>query len=1741
MKKKVLSILLTLCIVLSLLPPMPALAANSGTCGAEEDGGNVTWTYDSSSYSRTLTIRGNGPMADYTSIVSTPWFTESPDSKSTYSLVVEEGVTTVGDNCFFGTSNYMASLSKISLPSTITSIGEMNFSGLSYQVEITFAEPSQLKTIGDFAFYGSTGLGSIDIPDGVTIIGSQAFATSGLTSLTLPEGVTSIGAQAFAACWSMTDLFLPASLQTLADSAFTGCTSLANVTFNGTRERWETLTAGFSDTHPLKTINVYCNGLEPDTPITYTVSFAPGTGSGTMEPKTVTKGEDNVVTLPECAFSAPDGYAFGGWNIDGTLYSPGDEYTVAGDVTFTATWDKIQTGTCGDVTWTIAGDTLTISGNGAMADYTDANQIPWRSYSLSTPLNVVIGEGVTKIGVGAFLSCRLKDVTIAGTVRTIPFEAFTQGEVKSITLQPGVETIARLAFHDCNGLTEISIPATVKNVGENAVYFSNGTANTLATVNFGGTREQWDSFGITQANNAALYAAEVNTTEGSTYKITFEPGVSASDPNVMPAVFVAANSSFTLPENKFAAPTGMHFTGWQIGGEVKAAGTVIAVAGPVTVTAQWANNRHKMTFQAGGGSGTMAEVEIEANTSYIMPACGFAPPVGKRFTKWELNGAPDRVGDMYEAGASYPVTGDAIATAHWENKPCTITFVGGDSEAVGTMEPVATTGNSTYKLPICTFTVPGKQFYRWLVNGVEQSPNDVLTITDDITVTALWTNLYTITFQAGEGSGTMPEAAVADGSTYQLPDCAFTAPEDKRFQAWQINGQSYAPSQKITVTEDLTVTALWASSQIISFDANGGSGTMADVPYTRGMNYVLPECGFTPPASASFKAWLIDGQEYAPGALYPLQTGATVRAVWLRHCTVTLNPNATDATVSVSSISADQGQKYGASQPNGELPRPIRAGYGFTGWFTAAEGGYLVQGDTPVTQEGDHTLYAHWSVISVGEEMSYSFANTGDAFGYRVGIDRIPYSIFVKMFGDTPLARFGYEALGTWQGSCYGMATSSAILSQPGSGVTPGGFKAGAGMPFDLKVHDKNDGLGIDVQEFVEMMMASQFQYIKQHYVSQDLTEIFDVLKEVQEGKRPPVEITIDGFYRGGQNVAHAVTGVAAEEISEMVGCLYIYDGNYPHHSYLYSTPRRILLYRSTPTGPYTHWYYSADFQGAGLSYIDYEDFYEVWNNRADKNGSRAASSENTHELLMVNSGNVDVYDASGTKVAYVKDGKLITEREDISQLRLCDSSETSEDGSYYVHDTAIWLPVGLYTVVNQEEKSGQEKFQATMVHVNQAAQVAATGDTISFLVDDNAVNESSTSAPVNYVRLAEPDADYEITLSSSLESTYSQTKLTGTGDNKPVAFAQIDSQLHTDGVDLASPEAKIETRQPDLPDAEQSSRPWTPVENTNVEDEMPDTVGTKVKKATMTFDANGGSGSMDSQTATIGTFFVLPRCEFTAPGGKEFDCWAVGSLNSETKKQIGESFLAQEDTTLYPLWKNTGASSGGTQTVIVPSPGVTASPSPSPDGTPSPSPDESPSPSPDGTPTPPPDGTPSPSPEPWKNPFPDVKEDQWYIKAVEYVCVNGLMAGYKNGKFGPSDSLTRAQFAQILYSKAGKPAAASGAFTDVKDGQWYANAVNWAAAQKIVAGIGNGKFAPGNPITREQLAIMLWRYAGSPEPEKNELDFRDAGKISKYAWKALCWASENGIVSGKGGGILDPRGIAKRSEAAQMLMKYFK
>ena len=172
---------------------------------------------------------------------------------------------------------------------------------------------------------------------------------------------------------------------------------------------------------------------------------------------------------------------------------------------------------------------------------------------------------------------------------------------------------------------------------------------------------------------------------------------------------------------------------------------------------------------------------------------------------------------------------------------------------------------------------------------------------------------------------------------------------------------------------------------------------------------------------------------------------------------------------------------------------------------------------------------------------------------------------------------------------------------------------------------------------------------------------------------------------------------------------------------------------------------------------------------------------------------------------------------------------------------------------------------------------------------------------------------------------------------------------------------------------------------------------------------------------------------------------------------------------------------------------------------------------------------------------FTDVAADGWYHEAVDYMIENGYMNGMSDTLFGVDGSVTRGQLVTILYRIAGEPAVtAENPFTDVEAGQWYTDAVIWAAGEGIVNGVTETAFAPAQNITREQLVTMFWRYAGAPEGDAKALEaFTDIADVSAYAVEAMAWAVENGIVSGVTENTLVPGATATRAQISVIVQRF--
>ena len=280
----------------------------------------------------------------------------------------------------------------------------------------------------------------------------------------------------------------------------------------------------------------------------------------------------------------------------------------------------------------------------------------------------------------------------------------------------------------------------------------------------------------------------------------------------------------------------------------------------------------------------------------------------------------------------------------------------------------------------------------------------------------------------------------------------------------------------------------------------------------------------------------------------------------------------------------------------------------------------------------------------------------------------------------------------------------------------------------------------------------------------------------------------------------------------------------------------------------------------------------------------------------------------------------------------------------------------------------------------------------------------------------------------------------------------------------------------------------------------------TPVETWSITYVTDGGTINGEYPTTyTKGTVTVLPT-NVTKPG-YTFLGWFTAYSGGVLVKQIGATETGEK--TFYARWQKN----------VLPPPPITP-----------------------GTPSAP--VTPAKPAAPVGLPFADVSGSDWFYNDVRYVYEKGIMDGTGIDRFSPNAPLTRAMIVTILYRMAGSPSVSgSSDFTDVAAGKWFAKAVAWAAANGIVNGYGSGLFGPNDPVTREQLAAILYRYAvyggmTAVTLEENLGSFADTAQLSAYAIQAMNWAVGQGLINGSGSNLV-PKAQATRAQVAAIIHRY--
>ena len=296
-----------------------------------------------------------------------------------------------------------------------------------------------------------------------------------------------------------------------------------------------------------------------------------------------------------------------------------------------------------------------------------------------------------------------------------------------------------------------------------------------------------------------------------------------------------------------------------------------------------------------------------------------------------------------------------------------VTFDG--NGGTGSMEPVTVEEGSRYVLPACGFTAPdGQEFKAWEIGGVEYNAGDGYVVLGNTEIKALWKDstviptTFTITFNANGGTGSMEPVTVEEGSRYVLPACGFTAPDGQEFKAWEIGGVEYNAGDGYVVLGNTEIKALWKDSAVIpttftiTFNANGGTGSMEPVTVEEGSRYPLPACGFIPPVNMQFSGWALSagGSVIADGAIM-VTSNITLYAIWepvpVNEFVIFFDGNG--GTPAVSSMTTI-GHKLAF------LPGAFRSGsYRFDGWYTERNGGELIA--TSTVFAANTIVYAHWT------------------------------------------------------------------------------------------------------------------------------------------------------------------------------------------------------------------------------------------------------------------------------------------------------------------------------------------------------------------------------------------------------------------------------------------------------------------------------------------------------------------------------------------------------------------------------------------------------------------------------------------------------------------------------------------------------------------------------------------------------------------------------------------------------------
>ena len=684
---RLLSALLAVALFFTLLP-VSALAEGGGSTGVSHAAIRYLNTDNKDIQGLTYTLNNE----DKTATVAN-YDNSTPDGVIDIPDTVTSGgqsykVTAIGEYAF-NPSRTITNVSSVFIPATVTSIGRFAFRCCKFLATVTFAEGSQLKSIGVSAFSGTTSahpiFTEIQIPDSVESIGVNTFHyCTNLSSIRLPSNLEVLNAEMFSYCTALSDVFLPASLTEIQSGIFSGCYNLTNIHYDGSMAKWSRINTsngflGYSS--PSLVMDDYTAQFipvedDPDHPFpgpppkTVTITKYTGTESTVILPSTISSwpvtkvGEDALkdnttitsVTIPDSVTE-----------IGANAFADCTNLT---SVNYAGDWSNLTIQSGNPAVQDAANEQLfdfeftpdntaviVIRYKGTAADVTIPSRYKGKPVTMidhaafhnnSAVTSVTIPDSVTAIPDDAFGFCsQLTNISIPNSVTFIGFSAFNScTSLKSITLPSSLSTIQSYAFYNCGNLKTIRIPVSVTSIGNCAF----DVCPSLMTVTYPGSKTQWDD-NITKGSNN-------NVLENNLICAKLEATFTADGTTLAPTQTIDRGGKFTEP----AAPSKENhtFAGWYNGDEkFDFDADTTNAPNVLNLVAKWDINQYTVQFVSDHGS--FADQPIEHGKTIKTDELTIPKVDGYTFDDWYTDNTYSTKFDFTK-----PITGDTKVYAKWE-------------------------------------------------------------------------------------------------------------------------------------------------------------------------------------------------------------------------------------------------------------------------------------------------------------------------------------------------------------------------------------------------------------------------------------------------------------------------------------------------------------------------------------------------------------------------------------------------------------------------------------------------------------------------------------------------------------------------------------------------------------------------------------------------------------------------------------------------------------------------------------------------------------------------------------------------------------------------------------------------------------------------------------------------------------------------------------------------------------------